>query len=334
MYGKPKELTIDSILQKVSILDLWRYYIPGVEVKKKFKSPLREDNNPSAILFVSKEGSILFQDFAVGTLNIWQFLMQKYNLTFIEALQVVDNDFNLNLTTKKILVKPTMDYLGTVLKESVPVIQETKLPIKVRDWCNQDSLYWKQFDITLDILDRYKIVPLQNYWINDSLIYWYTPKDPAYSYEFGLGKRKIYRPLTKKKTDKWITNADSSIIQGERLLEFKNPELIITKAYKDVLVLNSLGFESIASQAESVFIPEKKLNQMKVKYSKIFILWDNDKTGKKYSEKFSSLYGIIPIFVPETSNCKDISDFRKLNTKEETQNLLNTLIYGSRKKDT
>lgn len=332
MYGdQPKELSIEAITKKVSEWDLWRYYIPGVQLKRSFKSPLRKDENPSASLFVATDGRILLKDFQLGTYNIWQFLQSIYGLTFIEALRVVDNDFNLGLSSKPMFERPTMEYIGIPSDDRIEIREETKLPVKKRAWNKADEKYWGQFGLKTDFLQNHKIVPLQNYWVNDNLVYWYTPYDPAYSIEFGKGIRKIYRPFAKR--FKWVTNAKTCNVQGDEFLAKTGDILVITKSYKDVLLLKTLGFNSIASQSESVFIPEAIIEDYKKRFQQIYLLWDNDITGMKYGEKFSTLYDFMPIFVPGDSGTKDISDYYRMYGQQKTRELLNHLINGITKRE-
>jgi hypothetical protein len=280
---------------------------------------------------MATDGRILLKDFQIGTFNIWQFLQAKYSLTFIEALKVVDNDFNLGLSSKPMFERPTMEYIGIPTTDQVEIREETKLPVKKRAWNKADEKYWGQFGLKTEFLQKHRIVPLQNYWVNDNLVYWYTPYDPAYSTEFGNGIRKIYRPLAKK--FKWVTNARNSHVQGDEFLVKDGDILVITKSYKDVLLLKTLGYEAVASQSESTFLPEAKLEDYCKRFTNIFLLWDNDVTGINYSEKFCTLYGLIPIFVPDGSNTKDISDYYRMFGNNKTRELLEILIHGIKKRE-
>lgn len=330
MYGKPKELTIEEILKRTSEWDLWQYYIPGVQLKRKFKSPLRKDETPSVALFVSHSGSLLLKDFATGiTMNIWSFLQARYGLNFREALVTVNNDFNLKLMAKPRMARPTMEIFGVITQEKVSYTEGCSIKIKKRDWNVADQIYWAQYGLTTEFLDTRMVKPLQNYWINEDLVYWYSEKNPAYSYEFGYAKRKIYSPYSKK--FKFLTNAGDSILQGIDYLPQEADTLIITKAYKDVLVLQNLGYNSVAPQSESMKIPEKFMQNLKVRFNRIYLLYDNDATGMKFSKKLCDEHGLIPIFVPEPT--KDISDFRKNFGIVETVGLLKTLINENRQRE-
>lgn len=327
MYGVPKVLSPVEILKKVSEWDLWRYYIPGAKLKTAFRSPLRKDETPSASLFVSYNGDILLKDYRLGSFNIWQFIQQKYNVTFIEALKIVDNDFNLGLNSKLEITKPTMEYFGIVTGEKVTPSEHVTLPIKKRAWNKYDEIYWNSFLLSTEFIKNYDIVPLEHYWVDDKLVYWYNRYDPAYSIEFGNGIRKIYRPFAQKY--KWLTNAGNDIIQGNKFLDTVGDILIITKSYKDVLVLKSYEYQAVAPQSETVFIPDNIFKNYRTRFNKIYILWDNDETGEKYSKKFTELYDLYPIFVPKESGEKDISDYCKTYGNKETVLLLKQLIWNN-----
>jgi len=322
MYGVPKELTIETILKKVSEWDLWRYYLPGAKLGGSFNSPLRKDRTPSASLFVANNGSILLKDFKLGTFNIWQYLQVTYQLTFIEALLAVNNDFNLQLVAKPTFSKPTMEIFGIVTNEKAEAREVASIKIKRRDWQDVDRNYWGRLGLSSNFLDSRKVVPLDNYWVNDALLYWFNKYSPAYSYEFGGGIRKIYSPLASK--FKFLTNAGEHIIQGEEFLQPADT-LIITKSYKDVLVLANLGYQAVAPQSESTNISDEFITNAKQEYQDIYLLYDNDETGMKYSDKVSTEYSLIPIFVPQP--VKDISDYRLLHGEDLTRELIKTMLY-------
>lgn len=322
MYGKPKEFTIEEILKKVSEWDLWNYYIPGISLGKAFCNPLRNDKNPSASLFVARNGALLMKDFAGTTMNIWMFLQAKYGLTFYESLVTVNNDFNLKLLNKPKISFPTMEIFGITTNKKLEPQEASVIKIKKRIWNEVDEAYWGQYGLSIEFLIEHKVLALQNYWLNDKLFYWYSKNNPMYSYEFGYSKRKLYAPLAKKY--KFITNAGDSILQGYEYLPKEADILIITKSYKDVLVLKKLGFSSFAPQSESMNIPEKVITSIKLRFKAIYLLYDNDATGIKFSKKICDAHGFVPIFIPKP--VKDVSDYRKKHGEKNTLNMLTVLL--------
>lgn len=324
MYGKPKELTIEEILKRVSEWDLWSYYIPGVQLGKSFNSPLRQDKTPSASLFVARNGSILLKDFAGSTVNIWTFLQLRYSLNFHEVLITINNDFNLKLTNKHLKFQPTMEFYGLPQKHQVEASAPKSIQIKRRKWSKLDKEYWGQYELSLDFIESRGVVPVQNYWINEKLIYWHSDYNPTYSYEFGNELRKLYAPFIKNKLFKFLTNAKDSVLQGFKFLPETGDVLIITKAYKDVLVLENLDYHSFAPQSESMTIPVNVIEDIKTRFKTIYLLYDNDATGIKYSTKICELHKFEPIFVPKPD--KDISDYIAKYKTQAAKNLLNNLL--------
>lgn len=327
MYGKIRyDLTKEEILKRVSYLDLWSYYIPNVELKKPFLSPLRQERTPSANIFPTNDGKILFKDFKLGTYTIWNFLMLKYNLTFREMLLMINNDFNLGLSTGKQNNRPTMAYYGIPQKIKISFDNpETIIQIKKREFNNYDAEYWNQYHIPISFIAERDVVALQNFWINDKLVYWYNQYNPAYCYNFTSDKkRKIYCPYGKKY--KFATNANNNIWQNDDFLPLHGDILIITKSYKDVLALSYMGFISIAPQSESQTFDEKRILMYKRRFEKIYILYDNDEVGFKYSMINSQKFDLIPIFIPNDSQCKDITDYLKTYGISNSINLIKNLL--------
>jgi hypothetical protein len=62
-------------------------------------------------------------------------------------------------------------------------------------------------------------------------------------------------------------------------------------------------------------------------------LWDNDTTGMNYSQKFCTLYSLIPIFVPDGSGTKDISDYYRMFGKDKTRELLENITDGIKERE-
>jgi hypothetical protein len=318
-----KELTKAEILKRVSEWDLWSYYIPGVKLGGSFLSPLRREKEPSASLFVSRSGNILLKDFKLGTFTIWRFLQEKYNLTYHECLLTINNDFDLGITLRR-NNKPTMSYFGIEQKEKPEQKSSlTELAIKRRSWNTFDKNYWLQYNIPVDFIEtrNHKVIPLDNFWINGELSYWHYEYNPAYSYEFGNKLRKIYMPYNKKL--RFVMNCKEDIIQGEDDLPWTGDILFITKSYKDVLFLSTLGYNAISPQSESYTLSEEVIARYEKRFENIYLLYDNDEVGIKYSNNNCIKYPCLKqIFVPKESECKDISDFYKKYKKIETLKLI------------
>ena len=144
-----------------------------------------------------------------------------------------------------------------------------------------------------------------------------------------IKRYKIYSPLAERR-GKWLTNASSNTVQGIRQLRMTSYDLIVTKSLKDVMVLRVLGFEAIALQNEGAKIPTWVNSVIDTYYHDIFVLYDNDETGKVTSNalcdkhKYSKIE--IPDFLYKESGIKDISDYVKVYGKKNGKELISNLI--------
>ena len=107
-------LHTNVILSKITEYDIFVYYIPSFKnLGKKFRSELREDNSPT-VSIIAYNNKLLYKDFGNPdhTFDCFNYIRYKYNCNFIDALRIIDCDFNLGLSSKKDVIKFTMGYMG------------------------------------------------------------------------------------------------------------------------------------------------------------------------------------------------------------------------------
>lgn len=329
MYGFGEELTKENILKRITSYDIFRFYSENfMEVGKSFCSDLpgREDKNPSAQVSFIK-GDLLYSDFGIGkSYRAISYVMEKYGLKYPDALQLINRDFKLGLGVydsevpvgNPIISTPTLNF-----KEKTPSI----ILKKRRDFNELDREYWNQYSIQLSTLSLFNIEAISHYWINGVE---YRADKLAYSYNFyfehDIYRRKIYQPKNKMR---FIGNG-GAVVQGEIILPKEGDVLIITKSFKDVLCLFEMGWTAIAPTSETSFVPDKYFEKQRSRFNKVYLLYDNDTTGQKFSKKFSEQYGIpslcIPIQYVNDVLVKDISDYVKANGKDKGIELIKTQI--------
>lgn len=325
MYSTKLLLTKENIYRVVTAYQIFNFYLPGVKVGKAIISPLREDKNPSFGLFINKTtNELVFNDFGAGGGDVFKFVAILYNISYKNALRKINNDLQLGLydIQDKTALPITFGSINKNLQ--TPTYSETQLKIKKRNWNDNDVEYWNQFNISIQLLEKSNTYPISHFKVNNKII---EAHRLAYSYDFYYDnvvfRRKIYQPLHKK--IKWVSNITSKVIDGIKEIPKEGDLLIITKSRKDRLVLKSLGYDSIATNNESSFIPETNFEKLRNRYDEIILFFDNDTTGIKYSNKFSEDKGIRHILIPNT-DVKDISDYIKLYGIDEASKLLNKLI--------
>ena len=316
MYGsRVVELSDEEILSRISCLDIFSYYI-GKDFKygRAICSPLRKDKSPSFTIFKHNSGKYFFKDFSTGDSgDCFTFLTKLYGLRRFDTYRLVDNDFQLGISTSK-FTAPTKQYVG----ERVKALQNiepstTTIKIKSRPWNgNEDKTFWSKYGICCNILNRFHVRPAEHVWVNDNLIVSANRYNPIYAYDFGKGRMKIYQPNSKFK---WLSNTSASDLQGLSQLPDSGDTLVITKSLKDVMCLSIWDIPAVAPASESCVIPADIVKQLYDRFARICILYDFDRTGVSFANKHRKLYGFIPLFFTNGKfntfdyKAKDLSDF-------------------------
>ena len=329
MYGsKVVELSEDEILNRVTCLDIFSYYI-GKDFKygRAICSPLRKDKSPSFTIFRHNSGKFFFKDFSTGdTGDCFTFLTKMFGLKRFDTYRLVDNDFQLGISTVSFKT-PTKQYVGKHIKELENIEDSsTTIQIKSRAWNSQeDKLFWSKYGICCNILTRFHVRPAEHVWVNDRLIVSSNRYNPIYSYDFGQGKMKIYQPYSKFK---WLSNTNVSDLQGLSQLPDSGDTLVITKSLKDVMCLDIFGIPSIAPSSESCVIPADIVKNLYDRFARIYILYDFDRTGISFANKHRKLYEFIPLFFTNGKfntfdyQVKDFSDFIARNGVKSAAELI------------
>ncbi len=322
MYQLQEPLSVNYILHNFDQEQLMEYYL-GVplQLEGAFCSPFRKDNNPSCSLFYTKNGTLYFKDFTgIFSGDVFSLVKYLYSCSFHECLNIIAKDFNLlqtqvNKTRAKIIEKKIYP---------TPTKTKCNIQVKRRKWSYGDKKYWEPYGITSELLEKFDVKALSNVWVNGTCIYSHKEKDPGYVYKFGKDHFKIYFPT--RTTNRFLSN--TSRIQGLNYLPKKGNVLVITKSYKDVILLNSYGIPAIAPQSESSYPSKDIISDLKERFYKVFTLYDFDYAGVKTASKARKLYGIQPLFITNgrfntyNRKAKDITDYYKVHGRENTRLLI------------
>lgn len=329
-----KSLTKENILKLVDSYQLFKIYCPNFkEINKKFSSEFRKDKDPSCNV-IYWNGDLLYKDFGEKGYRIFDYIARKYNISYNQALQKVNNDLKLGLGINH---KTDQQVTSLILPEKSPVDlidlgkQSTIIEIKSRNWTKYDKEYWKQYHIPLKLLEYHNIKSVDYYKITSSKLqgvyYRINPFMLAYSIDYywneGVFRRKLYFP--KNKTTRFISNVDSTIVQGWTLLPRRGNILFITKSYKDILIFNLLGYWAIAPNNESSYIPEQVMDKLKSRWKHIYVWFDNDEGGIKGAKSFSEKFNLKMIHNP-LNEPKDPSDFVKKHGLSKFDQLIQSFL--------
>jgi hypothetical protein len=310
-------MNAESILQKVSEYDIFKYYCtPFQELDKPFCSELRKDNNPGCRIYINSNNNLRYKDFASGdNYDCWNYVMAKYNFTYHEAVRIVSVDFNLTkINTSSI---PRVILTNTEFKEKVASLPKVKsvITIKSQNWRLTDAEYWGQYEIPFTLLEEYNVCPAEHVYLlkgDRRITFEYKNNNPMYAYRFtreGGYSYKIYWPLSPDKKFKWLFSGGASDdIEGLDQLPLHGDVLILTKSLKDCMCYNLLGLPAISLQGEGNKLEQDTVNRLLKRFKKIVVNYDNDERGIIETNKLKNQYGFDSFFIEQE---KDLSDYIK-----------------------
>ena len=311
---EPK-ITKEFLLSKNNEETYMTYYL-GIPVQKGlFKSPLRSDNHVTCSFFKGKSGTLYFKDFANGEcLNFEGVVMKKFNCSYHDALKIIAKDFGYTNSTviKKQAIKIQPKFEGD---------KQTFIQSELKEFSESELKWWGSFGITKDILNKFKVYSCKTVFLNGNIYAQSAQHSPIYGYYFGkkenIEQWRIYMP--KRKEFRFIGNVSNKTIQGYKQLPKSGKILVITKSMKDVMTLYSFGIPAIAPNSETQFISEKVFDELKQRFKHIILLYDNDLTGIKFTNKIRKRFPELKVsIIPRNTGAKDISDYYHMYGKEKT----------------
>lgn len=278
------ELTPEDILKKHNPLEIFRRFSdPNLDLGKSISSPLRHnDDTPSFRLFISN-GALLYKDFGGTCGNAIQFVQRMTGLNFYDTLRLIDNQLT-EITYNKLESDKKLEQFIQTSKQAI------NYSVIYKPFCNTDKLYWSQYKITSNQLEKYHVKAAKFISKNGRLLQcMYSDDNPIYVYHVN-NKYRFYKPKDKDKNFKWFGNLNNTCVYGLEQLKYDSDVLFITSSLKDVMCLDLLGYNAIAPPSETSFIPEVNLNELKTKYKHIYVYFNNDPPGKANSIKYTQKY--------------------------------------------
>lgn len=306
------EITKEFLLSKFNEETFMTYYL-GIPVKKGlFKSPLRGDHVPTCSFFRNKAGELIFKDFSGAFYgNFINVVMYKYQCNYYKALKIIASDFGL---------------IGTSIKKTPIKVQETfkdsgqaVINVEIQNFTEQELKWWNKYGITEKILKKFKVYSCKNVWLNGNYFAKSAQNNMMFGYYGGIKDKvelwRIYFP--QRKEYRFLSNWNSNKIQGFNQLPKAGNVLVITKSMKDVMTLYSVGIPAIAPNSETLFISDNVLSNLKERFNRIFVLYDNDLPGISNMNKIKKLHPELNyLWIPRETGAKDISDLHKLLGKK------------------
>ena len=350
MFNVRKKLNLNNVYKIVSQFEIIQRIIPNASLTRHFA--IRDENDCSTCITESR-GNLYIKDFGdAGQVKgeSWINYLIRINSWegdkkgFIQALDWVNNEFNLGLETANLgnSFKKASNNTKPKLSISTSYKKPVKLEIKSKPWTKAGLEYWFKFGITKEELESKNIVQLKCYWItnpnksntkvkidcNNELCFAYS----YYKDADGIFMYKIYTPLSNKY--KWLSNCKSYVVENSRFITTPRKNCMIQSSLKDIMVLeyfrNTYGvfkdYDFIAPIAEGIWFIEK-WDIIRATYSNIVYYGNNDynkknNSGLNYARNWSLLYNIPFIINPYWAKSSDISDYRRDTSEEDTFKLL------------
>ena len=316
MIGGTKkiELTPDTIFQRVTQYDIFRFYMPNKDWKINHvtHSPFRKDEHPS-FMIGNRGGNLTFIDFANTNYkgDCFTFIKMLYGIESMnEVLSLIDRDFGLGLSGMS-----TNTAVYKAIKAEYKQPEElgkryANVQVVPRKFTHEELAYWNEYHQDISDLRENNIFSIQKVYLNKQL---FTLKDTELRFGYYYdGFWKIYRPHADKKV-KWIPN-NVPIATMEGLENIKSSKLsFINKSKKDHMVVKKLIQSSCAVQNEGIAcFTEENVKYLKDNSERQILSFDSDITGVANSQQITKIFGFDYINVPREYLKDDIKDWAEL----------------------
>lgn len=315
--------SIEKVNDLYSDFDIAHKYLGITCVPEVINSPLRQDNNPSLGLFInSKTNSLWFKDFGSGEGgSLYDLLAKMWNVSKDKVYKRILEDMPAPAPMRKHGVKVYRKSAG-------------KVEVRVREWRDYDIAYWNSYGISLPWLKFGEIYPISHIILTKNGHSYPIPAE-KYAYVYverkdGIVSFKIYQPYSKEY--KWMSKHDSSVWDLWTKIPEKGDKLIITSSRKDALAIwSNTGIPALSLQGEGYIPKEHVVQQLKDRYNKVYVLYDNDfqseeNHGRMYGKMIAERFNVTQIEIPEKWESKDPSDLVKNHGREVLRGVIYELV--------
>lgn len=320
--GKSK-ITKQTLLEKITEEEVMSFYLGIIPDKDLHRNPLRADKHPTASFYRAHNDELIFKDWSSGYYgNFIDIVMEKYNVGYGKAINIIAHDFGINKRTNYETHVPLITYDGTKISDKI----ETVIQAEVQEFKEEQLKWWLSFGITAQTLKKFNVHSVKTVFLNGNYLYASTPHSPIYGYYFGKedGRElwKMYFPL--RKSYRFLLNTNK--LQGAKQLPDDGEFVVVTKSLKDVMVLHELGIPAVAPQAESVIITSRQYTALSKRFKHIIFNGDWDRAGQQFMIKSRRAYPSFCLsFTDKKKHGKDVSDFVKKYGIDKAKDLIDKL---------
>lgn len=317
-------ISLAELKSKVSDAALAAHYLGIDKVPCIISSPLRQDTHPSFGLY-SKDGKkINWVDFATKEKgSLYDLLCKMWQCSFRDMLIKIDKDLK-DFGTKAEVNE------SSPCEARITAKSDTNIEVKVREWREYDLEYWNSYGVSREWLEYAEVYPISHIiYLEGNNRYVMSANRYAYAYvehKEGRDTIKVYQPFSDRKR-KWINKHDRSVISLWTKIPEYGDKLVICSSLKDALCLwSNTGIPAIALQGEGYGISDTALEELRRRYTQIYILFDNDEAGLADGEKLAAQTGFTNVVLPPFSDGKDVSDLYKVKHREKFLSTISTIL--------
>lgn len=319
--------SVEEVMNRVSHADLLRVYFGISSLPVLISSPLRTDEHPSFFIYSPDGTRVLYRDYATGEHgDIYSLLQKTEKISFSELIHRIAREKRFLDGSSAGSFRSTPSS-GRRFEARTPRI----LRVRVRPWHDYDIQWWSQWGIPLKWLQYAEVYPISHkiLYKNDQR---YVFNAARYAYVFVERKEnnvslKVYQPEVTDKRNKWDNSNDGSVVGLWTKVPPTGDRLVICSSLKDALCLwANTGIPAIYVQSETTGLSNTAQEELRRRFKKVFICFDNDAPGLLDGEELALSTGFRNIVLPYFEEGKDISDLYRAKGKEEFIKIIKPLF--------
>lgn len=319
-------ITRNAILSKVSTYDILAHFLKDYYGNLPIKQGVHiyvpeisgKQSSPSFNIYYSnKQGKSKewrYKDFTGHDGSAFDLVMNLYNVSFSEALSIINQDMNLGLEAKNVRyekVQPKSEPKPFVDRNYSYEIEECK-------WTKRHLEFWTKYGTGLETLRKYSVVPLNR------LSAFRKDNTP---FEIESGKKglifaymqdgwcKYYIPGIKGVQGKnfgYLGKKPEGFVFGLEQLPETGDDLYLIAGEKDVINMHSHEMWAVCLTSEES-TPKNYPKFMELidsgRFKNCWICYDNDATGRRQMLNINSEIPKLKIKLLDIKEGKDISDY-------------------------
>ena len=216
-------------------------------------------------------------------------------------------------------------------KGKVTLTHGSEIQVRVRDWEDWDTQYWKQYGISKEMCQFCDVHAISHSFftriVDGSTDTICVPMDKlAYAYfewKDGVQSIKLYQPYSDKM--KWLSKHDKSVWDlwaktFQWVKSHKCNSVILTSSRKDAMCLwQNLKIPAMSLQGEGYVPKPQVMQQVLDSFKNVYLWYDNDfkhtdghNPGQEDAAKMIELFPTLKnISIPDCYQSKDPSDLYK-----------------------